>query len=105
RVDPVRLAGLLTLVARGRLSGSMAKGVFDTMFATRQTADEVVAAEGLAQIDDEALLASLIGDVLAANADAVALYRAGKTTTFGFLVGQVMKAGRGKANPKRVNEL
>ena len=65
----------------------------------------IVAAEGLTQIDDEAQIVALIGDVLVKNADAVAGYRAGKTATFGFLVGQVMKAAAGKANPKRVNEL
>jgi aspartyl-tRNA(Asn)/glutamyl-tRNA(Gln) amidotransferase subunit B len=64
-----------------------------------------VRTEGLTQIDDESHLAGLIADVLAKNADAVAMYRGGKATTFGFLVGQVMKAAGGKANPKRVNEL
>jgi aspartyl-tRNA(Asn)/glutamyl-tRNA(Gln) amidotransferase subunit B len=64
-----------------------------------------VRAEGLTQIDDESHLAGLVADVLAKHADAVAIYRAGKTTTFGFLVGQVMKAAGGKANPARVNEL
>jgi len=100
-----RLAGLLVLIAKGTISGSMAKNVFETMYASGRTAAAIVEAEGLAQIDDEAQIAALIGEVVSANADAVAQYRAGKASTFGFLVGQVMKAARGKANPKRVNEL
>jgi len=100
-----RLAGLLVLIDKGTLSGSMAKDVFEKMYATDRTAAAIVEAEGLSQIDDEGHIAALIGEVVAANADAVAQYRAGKASTFGFLVGQVMKAAKGKANPKRVNEL
>jgi aspartyl-tRNA(Asn)/glutamyl-tRNA(Gln) amidotransferase subunit B len=59
----------------------------------------------LSQIDDESQIIGLIAEVLAANPDPVRQYRGGKTTAFGFLVGKVMKAAGGKANPKRVNEL
>ena len=104
-ISPVQLAGLLGLIDNGSLSGSMAKRVFETMIATGRSAGEIVKAEGLAQIDDDSQLISLIEDVVSKNADAVAQLRAGKSTTFGFLVGQVMKAAAGKANPKRVNEL
>ena len=83
----------------------MAKDVFDKMFATGKTPDAIVAEEGLSQIDDESSLAALVEDALSQNADAVGQYRAGKTNALGFLVGQVMKAAGGKANPKRVNEL
>ncbi len=100
-----RLAGLIALVEKGAISGSMAKDVFEKMYATGRTAAAIVEAEGLAQIDDESQIAALIGEVVAANADAVAQYRGGKASTFGFLVGQVMKAAKGKANPKRVNDL
>ena len=100
-----KLAGLIALIENGAISGSIAKEVFEKMFASGRTADEIVAAEGLAQIDDGGLIRSLIATVLAANADAVEQYRAGKAATFGFLVGQVMKAAKGKANPRRVNEL
>ncbi len=100
-----RLAGLLVLVERGRISGSMAKDVFEKMFTSGRNAEDIVKAEGLAQIDDESAIVALIEGVLTANADAALQYRAGKTATFGFLVGQVMKAASGKANPKRVNEL
>jgi aspartyl-tRNA(Asn)/glutamyl-tRNA(Gln) amidotransferase subunit B len=100
-----RLAGLIALIEKGTISGSMAKGVFEKMYASNQTADAIVAAEGLAQIDDESQIVGLITEVLAAHPDAVTQYRGGKTTTFGFLVGKVMKAAAGKANPQRVNEL
>ena len=104
-VDASRLAGLIALVEEGTISGSMAKGVLEKMYGSAQTADAIVSAEGLAQIDDEAEIVALIADVLAANAGPVADYRGGKTSAFGFLVGKVMKAAAGKANPKRVNDL
>ncbi len=104
-LQPERLAGLLKLIEQGTISGSMAKDVFEKMFASGQAADAVVRAEGLAQIDDESAIIALVDGVLRANVDAAQQYRAGKAATFGFLVGQVMKAAAGKANPKRVNEL
>jgi aspartyl-tRNA(Asn)/glutamyl-tRNA(Gln) amidotransferase subunit B len=104
-VSPARLAGLLTLIDRGTISGAMAKGVFETMFASGREAAEIVEAEGLVQIDDDSHIRDQIAAVLSAHGDAVAQYRGGKASTFGFLVGQVMKATAGKANPKRVNEL
>jgi aspartyl-tRNA(Asn)/glutamyl-tRNA(Gln) amidotransferase subunit B len=100
-----RLTGLLALVEKNVISGSIAKTVFDTMIASGRTAEDIVAAEDLAQIDDEGQIARLVAEVLAKNASAVAQYRGGKSNAFGFLVGQVMKAAGGKANPKRVNEL
>jgi aspartyl-tRNA(Asn)/glutamyl-tRNA(Gln) amidotransferase subunit B len=105
RLAPERLAGLIALVERGAISGSSGKDVLEKMFASGRTADEIVRAEGLTQIDDEAHLAGLVAEVLAGNADAVAIFRGGKAATLGFLVGQVMKAAGGKANPQRVSEL
>jgi aspartyl-tRNA(Asn)/glutamyl-tRNA(Gln) amidotransferase subunit B len=105
RVTAANLAALLALVDKGAISGSMAKHVFEKMYASSQSADAIVAAEGLVQIDDESQIAGLIADVLAAHAGPVADYRGGKASALGFLVGQVMKAAGGKANPKRVNEL
>jgi aspartyl-tRNA(Asn)/glutamyl-tRNA(Gln) amidotransferase subunit B len=102
---PANLAGLIALVEKGTISGSIAKGVFEKMFASGRSAGDIVAAEGLTQISDESQIAALVADVLGKHADAVSQYRAGKVTTFGFLVGQVMKAAGGKANPKRVNDL
>ena len=104
-VPPDRLAALIALVDRGTISGSIAKDVFEKMLASGRTADDIVAADGLTQIDDEPQIVALIGEVLGRHADAVAQYRSGRTATLGFLVGQVMKATAGKANPKRVNDL
>jgi aspartyl-tRNA(Asn)/glutamyl-tRNA(Gln) amidotransferase subunit B len=104
-VSPGNLAALAGLIDRGTISGAMAKGVFEKMFSSGRPAGDIVRDEGLAQIDDTAAIAERIDAVLAANVDAVAQFRAGKSATFGFLVGQVMKATEGKANPKRVNEL
>ena len=104
-VTPDRLAELIALIAKGTISGSMAKDVFETMFTSGRTAGDIVTSEGLAQIDDDFALLTIVRDVLAKQPDAVSQYRAGKTAALGFLVGQVMKAAAGKANPKRVNEL
>jgi aspartyl-tRNA(Asn)/glutamyl-tRNA(Gln) amidotransferase subunit B len=100
-----RLAGLIRLVDSGTISGPIAKEVFEKMYTSGQTAPQIVEREGLARIDDEAAVASTIRTVLDTNAGPVAQYRAGKQQTFGFLVGQVMKAMKGKANPAVVNDL
>ena len=100
-----QLAGLITLIDKGTISSSIGKDVFAKMYDSDRSAGEIVAAEGLAQIGDEPALLEIIRGVVAANADAVAQYRAGKMQTFGFLVGQVMKGSQGKANPKLASEL
>ena len=105
RVPPMALARLLQLIDTGAISGSLAKEVFEKMCASGRTADEIVKAEGLTQIDDEPAIRAIVDGVLARHEDAVAEFRAGKAATFGFLVWQVMKAAGGKANPKRVNDL
>jgi len=104
-VTPDALAGLIRLVDSGTITGPIAKEVFERMYASGRTADAIVQAEGLASIDDAGAIEAAVREVLAANAAAVAQYRAGKQQTFGFLVGQVMKATRGKANPALVNTL
>ena len=104
-VSPERLAGLLALVDKGTISGAIAKGVFEKMFISGRGAGDIVQAEGLTQISDESQILESVGAVLAAHQDAVAQYRAGKASAFGFLVGQVMKATAGKANPAQVNAL
>jgi aspartyl-tRNA(Asn)/glutamyl-tRNA(Gln) amidotransferase subunit B len=104
-LEPERLAGLIQLVDSGRISGPIAKEVFEKMYGSRLTAAEVVDREGLSRIDDEAAVAEAVRAVIDANAGPVAQYRAGKQQTFGFLVGQVMKAMKGKANPGLVNDL
>jgi aspartyl-tRNA(Asn)/glutamyl-tRNA(Gln) amidotransferase subunit B len=105
RVPPEQSARLLSLVDAGTISHSIAKDVWEKIFQTGRTADEIIAAEGLTQVDDQSQIVAIIDEVMANNADAVAKYRGGNAGTFGFLVGQVMKAAAGKANPKRVNEL
>jgi aspartyl-tRNA(Asn)/glutamyl-tRNA(Gln) amidotransferase subunit B len=102
---PEALAGLLKIVDAGTISSSVAKEVFAKMFESGRSADEIVRAEGLSQIGDEAAVVGLVRDVIARHGDAVAQYRAGKNATFGFLVGQVMKASGGKANPKLANQV
>ena len=102
---PGKLAGLIRLVENGTISSSIGKDVFAKMYESGRAAEDIVAAEGLAQIGDEGALLAIVRDVIARNADAAAQVKAGKTQTFGFLVGQVMKASRGKANPKLVNDL
>jgi aspartyl-tRNA(Asn)/glutamyl-tRNA(Gln) amidotransferase subunit B len=102
---PGALAGLIALVERGTISSTVAKDVFAKMYDSGRSADDIVTAEGLAQNSDEGALLAIVRDVIAANGDAAAQYRAGKNQTFGFLVGQVMKGSGGKANPKLANQL
>ena len=104
-ISPAALAGLIRLVDAGTISGSAAKTVFERMYESGESAEQVVRAEGLAQIDDSEALAEQVAVVVEANPQAVASYRAGKTGILGFLVGQVMRETRGKANPRLVNEL
>ena len=99
------LAGLLALVERGAISAKTAKTVFDEMAATGRTAEAIVAAQGLAQISDAGALDRVVDDVMARNPAEVAAYRGGKAKLMGFFVGEVMKATRGQANPKTVNEI
>jgi aspartyl-tRNA(Asn)/glutamyl-tRNA(Gln) amidotransferase subunit B len=93
------------LIERGAITGAIAKGVFETMLVSEDAAEAIVTREGLTQIDDEEAILDLVADVVARHGDAVAQYRAGKTASFGFLVGQVMKGSGGKANPKLANQL
>ena len=104
-VSPAQGAELLSLVADGTLSGTLAKQVFEIMLETGESAGAIVEARGLKQTSDTGAIDAAIADVLAANADKVAEYKGGKEALFGFFVGQVMKAMQGKANPKVVNEL
>ena len=103
-VPPEALAELIALIDAGKITGPVAKEVFEKMYGTGRRASDIVAAEGLGRIDDQAAIDRIVADVLEGHAATVADYRAGKTKTFGFLVGQVMKATAGKADPARVNE-
>jgi aspartyl-tRNA(Asn)/glutamyl-tRNA(Gln) amidotransferase subunit B len=101
---PDALAELIVMIDRGAVSGPIAKDVFEKMFGSGRRPSEIVTAEGLGRIDDQAAIDAVVAEVLAGQAATVAEYRAGKTKTFGFLVGQVMKAMAGKADPARVND-
>jgi aspartyl-tRNA(Asn)/glutamyl-tRNA(Gln) amidotransferase subunit B len=104
-LTPAALSGLVQAVDRGAISNSVAKDVFAKMFDSGRTADDVIAADGLAQIGDTDALIGIVRDAIAANPDAIAQIRKGRNNAFGFLVGHVMKASAGKANPKIVTEL
>ncbi|MBI2162110.1 MAG: Asp-tRNA(Asn)/Glu-tRNA(Gln) amidotransferase subunit GatB [Candidatus Rokubacteria bacterium] len=104
-VPPANLAGLLRLIEDGTISGKIAKDVFQKMVGSGEDARTIVAREGLTQVADEGALAAVIDQVLAQNPKAVEDYKGGKTAAKGALVGQVMKATRGKANPAIVNRL
>ena len=104
-VAPAQLAGLIVRIADGTISGKIAKEVFEALWNGGGDADAIIAAQGLTQISDSAALEGIIDEVLAANPKSVDEFRAGKEKAFNALVGQAMKATRGKANPQQVNEL
>jgi len=104
-IAPARFAALLVRIADGTLSGKLAKEVFDAMWAGEGDADAIIASRGLKQISDEGALERIVDEVLAANPAIVAEFRAGKEKAFNSLVGQAMKATRGKANPAQVNAI
>jgi len=105
KVKPQQLVELLKMLEQATLSGTSAKEVFQEMFRTGQSAAQVVAQKGLTQISDSAEIDGIITQALASNAQAVADFKAGKAQALTFLVGQVMRASRGRANPQVVREL
>ncbi|MGD9248357.1 MAG: Asp-tRNA(Asn)/Glu-tRNA(Gln) amidotransferase subunit GatB [Desulfobacteraceae bacterium] len=104
-VSPKALADLLQLIDEDVISGKIAKTVFEEMAAGGQSAKEIVAAKGLAQVSDSGALESEIDKIISAHPDEVARFKAGNPKLMGFFVGQVMKATRGRANPKLVNQI
>jgi len=104
-VTPRLLTEMLRLVEQGTISGKIAKTVFDEMYKTGKEPAKIVEEKGLVQVSDSGAIERIIDEVLAANPDNVEQYRGGKEKLFGFFVGQVMKASKGKANPALVNEL
>ncbi|PZN11522.1 MAG: Asp-tRNA(Asn)/Glu-tRNA(Gln) amidotransferase GatCAB subunit B [Bacillota bacterium] len=102
---PGDLADLLKLIDKGTISGKIAKQVFAEMLETGRHPEAIVKERGLVQVTDEGQLVAWVEQVIAENPEAVANYRGGKTNALSFLVGQVMRLSRGKANPQRVNEL
>ena len=105
-VSAAQLAGLIQRIADNTISNNIAKKVFEALWnGEGATADEVIDKQGLKQITDTGAIEALVDEVLAANAANVAEFKAGKEKAFNALVGQVMKAAKGKANPQQVNDL
>jgi aspartyl-tRNA(Asn)/glutamyl-tRNA(Gln) amidotransferase subunit B len=105
RVKPGELCRLVDRVQKGEISGTSAKTVFEQMFNTGQKADDIIKQQGLSQITDTSEIETEVEKVIAANPQPVADYKAGKTQAVKFMVGQVMKATRGRANANLVQEL
>jgi len=104
-VSARHLGELVRLIGEGAISGKIAKSVFEKMLAGGQPPQEIIAAEGLAQISDASALEKVIAEVVAASPKQVEQYRAGKQEVLRYFVGQIMKATRGQANPALVNQL
>jgi aspartyl-tRNA(Asn)/glutamyl-tRNA(Gln) amidotransferase subunit B len=105
-VGPGKLAALIGRISDGTISNNAARQVFDALWGGEGTeVDAIIDAQGLRQMNDTSALEKIIDEVIAANADNVAQFKAGKEKAFNALVGQAMKASKGKANPAQVNEL
>ena len=104
-VTPQLLADLLRLIEKGTISGKIAKTVFDEMWQSGKAPEKIVEENGLVQVSDTGAIEAIIDEVLAKEAGQVEEYRSGKEKLFGFFVGQVMRASKGKANPALVNEI
>lgn len=105
RVSPEQLCQLLDLIQKGSISGTSAKLVLEEMFNTGRSAEVIVNERGLSQISDTQVVREVVSQVIQANTQAVADYKAGKAQAIKYLIGQVMKATRGRANPKLASEL
>lgn len=104
-VTPSLLVELLKLIEDGTISGKIAKTVFETMWQSGKAPADIVQEQGLLQVSDSGAIEAIIDEILAREAGQVEEYRSGKDKLFGFFVGQVMRASKGKANPAVVNEL
>jgi aspartyl-tRNA(Asn)/glutamyl-tRNA(Gln) amidotransferase subunit B len=99
------LADLIRRIRDNTLSGKLAKDVFDALWAGEGEVDAIIEKRGLKQLSDSGAIEKIVDEVLAANARSVEEFRAGKDKAFNALVGQVMKASKGKANPAQVNDI
>jgi aspartyl-tRNA(Asn)/glutamyl-tRNA(Gln) amidotransferase subunit B len=104
-VKPEMLAEMIQMMEKGTISGKIAKTVFAEMYKTGNPPEQIVKEKNLVQVSDEGAIIKIIDQVLADHPAQVEEYRSGKEKVFGFLVGQVMKASRGKANPSAVNKV
>ena len=103
-ISAANLGKLIALIDEGKISGKQGKDVLVEMFKTGKGADAIIEEQGLVQVSDTGEIDSLIDEVIAANPEQLANYRSGKEALLGFFVGQVIKASKGKANPKIVND-
>jgi aspartyl-tRNA(Asn)/glutamyl-tRNA(Gln) amidotransferase subunit B len=103
-LTPAQLGGLVESIHKGTISGKIGKQVFGELYGTDKTAAAVIDALGLVQVSDTGAIDAMIDEAIAAHPEEAAQYRAGKDKLLGFFVGQVMKASKGQANPKLVNE-
>ena len=104
-VDAKRLGQMIKLIDNGTISGKIAKTVFVEMWKSTDPPEKIVKDKGLVQITDTSAIEGIVDDVIANNPKAVEEYKAGKKKAIGALVGQIMKATKGKANPQMVNQL
>ena len=104
-VEAQRLAGLIRRISDDTISGKIAKQVFEALWESQDTADQVIEKQGLKQITDSGAIEAIIDQIIANNPEQLAQYRSGKDKLFGFFVGQAMKATQGKANPQQLNDL
>lgn len=104
-ITPAGLTSMIKLIKDGTISTKIAKKVFKELIEKGGTADEIVKAKGLVQISDEGTLRTMVAETLEANPQSIADYKDGKGRALGFLVGQIMKASKGQANPQLVNKI
>ena len=104
-VPPAHLGSMINLIIDGTISGKMAKEVFEEMIRTKESPGAIVGRKGLVQVSDVGAIEQVVEAIIAANKGQVESYLGGKQQVFGFFVGETMKAMKGKANPKIVNEV
>lgn len=104
-VDAQRMAGLITRILDNTISGKIAKDVFDAMWTSQESADAIIESKGLKQITDPVAIAAMVRGVIDQFPEQLAEYKGGRDKLFGFFVGEVMKATKGKANPGQVNQI
>lgn len=104
-MKPDQLAKMVEMIKSGTISSKQAKTVFEEMMASGKNPEEIAEEKGMKQISDAAMLKEIANDILTQNPSLVEDYRNGKTRAVGFIVGQIMKATKGQANPKMTNQL
>ena len=105
KLTPENLAEMLNMIAKNTISNNVGKQIIVEMMKDGTSASKIVEEKGLGQITDEGAIRKIVEEIVANNQPQVEQYKAGKTNLFGFFVGQAMKATKGKANPKTVNDI